>query len=80
MLPVLSGVRVAHLLLLLCMYDFSYFTFLVVYVCFPCPFFVPGLYSFDYCYKLGSFDYSCLLPNKILKRSDFKIICFEGQK
>ena len=32
MLPVFSGVRVAHLLLLLCMYYFSYFMSFVVYV------------------------------------------------
>ena len=58
MLQVFSGVRVAHLLLLLCMYDFSYFMFFVVYVCFPCLVFVPGLHSFDYRYNLGSLDYS----------------------
>ena len=34
MLPVLSGVGVAHLLLLLCMYYFSYFMFFDVYVFF----------------------------------------------
>ena len=45
MLPVFSRVRVAHVLLLLCMYDFSYFMFIVVYVCFPCLVFVPGLHS-----------------------------------
>ena len=36
MLPVFSGVRVAYLFfLLLCAYDFSYFVFFVMYVCFP---------------------------------------------
>ena len=52
-----SGVRVIHLLLLLCMYDFRYFVFFVLYVCFPCPVFVPGLHSFDYCHNIGSLDY-----------------------
>ena len=51
-------VRVAHLLLLLCMYNFSYFMSFVVYVCFPCLVCVPGLHSFDYRYKLGSLDQS----------------------
>ena len=60
MLPVFSGVRVAHLLLLLCMYDFNYFMFFVVCVCFPCLVFVRGLRSFDYRYNLGSLDYSCI--------------------
>ena len=41
---------VAHLLLLLYMYDYSYLMFFVVYVSFPCLVFVPGLHSFDYCY------------------------------
>ena len=58
MLPVFSGVRVAHLLLLLCMYDFSYSMFFVVYDCFPCLIFVPGLHSLDFRYNLGSIDYS----------------------
>ena len=53
MLPVFSGVRVAHLPLLLCMYDFSCFMFFVVYVCFPCLVNVPWLHSFDYRYNLG---------------------------
>ena len=38
MLSVFTGVLVAHLLMLLCIYDFSYFMFFVVYVCFPCLF------------------------------------------
>ena len=42
------SVRFAHLLLLLCMYYFSYLMFFVVYVCFPCLVLVPGLHSFDY--------------------------------
>ena len=58
MLPGFSGVRVAHLLSLLCMYDFSYFMFFVRYVCFPYLVFVPGLHSFDNRYNLGSLDYS----------------------
>ena len=45
MLPLFSGVRVDHLLLVLCMYYFSYFIFFVGYVCFPCLVFVPGLLS-----------------------------------
>ena len=53
----LFGVRVAHLLLLPCKYDFSYFMFFVVYVCFLCLVFVPRLHSFDYRYNLGSLDY-----------------------
>ena len=52
MLPAFSEVRVAHLLLLLCMNNFSYFMFVVVYVCFPCLVFVPGLHSFMWAYKL----------------------------
>ena len=44
MVQVFSGVRVAHLLLLLFMYDFNYLMFIVVYVCFPCLVFVPGFF------------------------------------
>ena len=44
MLPVFSAVRVAHLLLLLCVYTFSYFVFFVVYVCFLCLVFVPAFF------------------------------------
>ena len=55
MLQVFSGLRVAHLLLLLCMYYFGYFMFFVVIVWFPCLVFVPGLHSFDFRYYL---DYS----------------------
>ena len=40
------------------LYDFSYFMFFVVHVCFPCLVFVPGLHSYDYRYNLGSLDYS----------------------
>ena len=58
--PVFSGIRVAHLILLLCMYDFGYFKFFVLYVCFPCLVFVPALHSFDYRYNLGSLDYSLI--------------------
>ena len=58
MLLVFSGARVAHLLLLLFMYDFSYFMFFVVYVCFPYLVFVPGLHSINYRYNFGSLDYS----------------------
>ena len=36
MLPVFSGIRVVHLLLLLCIYDFSSLMFFVVYVFFQC--------------------------------------------
>ena len=54
--PVFCGVRVAHLLLLLGMYGFSYSMFFVVYVCFPCLVFVSGLHSFDYLYSIGSLD------------------------
>ena len=43
-----SGVQVAHLLLLLCMYYFSRFMFFVVLVCFPCLVFIPRLHSFDF--------------------------------
>ena len=56
--PSFSGVRVAYLLVLLCMYGFSYFMFFVVYVYFPCLVFDPELHSFDYPYNLGSLDYS----------------------
>ena len=56
------GVRVAHLILLLCLYDFSYFKFFVVYVCFLCLVFVPGLHSFDYRQNFGSLDYSFTSP------------------
>ena len=48
MLSVFGGVWVAPLLLLLCMYDFSYLIFFIVYVCFLCLVFAPGLHSFDY--------------------------------
>ena len=39
-----SGVRVAHLLLLLCMYYLTYFMLFIVFICFPCLVFVPGLH------------------------------------
>ena len=55
---VFSGIRVAHLLLLLCMYDFSYFMFFVVYFCFLCLVFVPELH---FLYNIGSPDYSVAL-------------------
>ena len=79
MLPVFSGVRVAHFLLLLCMYDFSYFMFFVVYVCFPCLAFVPGLHSFDYRYNLGSLDYSFSYFVTGCSICKF-ILCFSCQK
>ena len=60
MIPVFSRVRIAHVLLLLCMYDFIYYMFFVVYVCFPCLVFVPGIHSFDYRYTIGSLDYSLI--------------------
>ena len=50
-------VRVAHLL---CMYNFSYFLIFVVYACFPCLVFVPGLHSFGCRFNLGSLGYSCI--------------------
>ena len=59
----------SELLLLLCMYDFSYFMFFVVYVYFPCLVFVPGLHSFDYRYNIGSLDYS--FNERLFKRNVF---------
>ena len=47
-------VRVAYLLLLLCMYYISDF---VVFVCFACLVFVPGSHSFDFRKNPGSLDY-----------------------
>ena len=44
--------RVAHLLLWFFMCGFSYSMFCVVYVCFPCLVFIPGLHSFDYAITL----------------------------
>ena len=52
MLPVFSGIRIAHLLLLICMYYFCNLTFFVVFVCFPCLFL--------------SLDYIHLIPARIL--------------
>ena len=62
----LIGVRVAHLLLLLCTCDINTFMFFVVYVCFPSLVFVPGLHPFDYRHYIHSLDYSynCLGANK----------------
>ena len=51
-----SGVRVAHLLLLLCTYYLHYFMFFTVYVCFPCRVFDTGLCSSDLSYNFGSLD------------------------
>ena len=79
MFPVFSGVRVTLLLLLLCVYDLSYFMFFVVFDCFPCLVFVPGLHRFDYRYNLGFLDYS--LNRRYLKlatNSNKSIQCFKG--
>ena len=48
-----SGVRVAHLLLLFCIHDFSYFMFFVMSVFY--------VWSFDYHYNLASLDFSFTL-------------------
>ena len=58
----LSGVRNAHLLLLLCIYYFGYFMFFVVCVYFPCLVFVSELHSF------GSLDYSFVFLNLLIRR------------
>ena len=41
-----SGIQAAHLLLLLYMYDLSYFVFFIMYIYFSCLVFVPGLHFF----------------------------------
>ena len=84
MLPVFSGVRIAHLLLLLCLYHFSYFMFFVVFVLFSCLVSVLRQHSFgslEYSYKLlqlfnlESVTQFCNLGTFILRafniRSDF---------
>ena len=62
----------SYLLLLLCLYDFSYF---VVYVCFPCLVCVPGLHSFDYRYSLGSLEYSWKTIEVTLMYDEIKWKC-----
>ena len=57
--PSFRGVRVAHLLMLLCMYYFIYYMFFVVFVCFLHVrlVVVHWLHYFDVHKNLGSLDY-----------------------
>ena len=66
MLPVFSGVRVAHLLLLLCMILVTLCSLLCMSVFHVLS--VPGLHSFDYRYNIGSIDYSFRFLTNIRKK------------
>ena len=70
------GVRVANLYLLLCMYYFSYFMFSVVFACFPCLVFVPGLHSVDFHQNLNSLYYSlvCSFFNNMYQGLNMELI------
>ena len=65
-----SDTAVAHLLLLLCMYDFSYFVFFVVYVCFPCLVFVPVDSSLNYNYRQVFRNSQTLFKLYLVRQSD----------